>query len=267
MTELTLEQLRTFAPGGTRPILAGITEFGPAMLEDFDINTPRRVSHFMAQLAHESAGLRTTTEYASGAAYEGRADLGNVKRGDGRRFRGRGLIQCTGRANYRAFTAWLRQRDSKAPDFEAEPTKLAEFPWALLSAVWYWQTRGLNKLADKDDLRGITRKINGGYNGFVDRQNWFRKAWAIWGADNPVRFAGKPKNPLTSKTNYAAAGLTGLSLAGLSDTTSQTASIWNNLRDIMIDVPWLKFAVLGLVLLAGGYLLYARWRQAQEYDS
>lgn len=268
MIEITLEQLKRFAPGAKPSILAGIAEYGPDLLDgEADIDTPKRVSHFLAQTAHESAGFRTTVEYASGAAYEGRKDLGNVKRGDGKRFRGRGLIQCTGRANYRSFTAWVRQFDSGAPDFEAEPTKLAEFPWALLSAVWYWQTRGLNKLADKDDLRGITKKINGGYNGFVDRQNWFRKAWAIWGTGNAVRYAGAGKSLMKSKTAWSGVGLTSMSLAGVAESSGYGYTIWGNLRGIFQDLPWLAPVLFLAVLVAGGYVLYSRWRNARCYEN
>lgn len=268
MIEITLEQLKTLAPGGKHTILAGIAEYGAGMFEEFEINTPRRVAHFMAQLAHESAGFRTTVEYASGAAYEGREDLGNDHRGDGRRFKGRGLIQCTGRANYREFTAWLRKHDPRAvPDFEKDPAKLAEFPYALLSAVWYWTTRKLNALADRDDLRGITKRINGGFNGFVDRQNWFRKAWAIWGTGAPIRYAGKGKDLAKSKTVWATAALGGTSLSAVSEASGYGANIWSNVKGVLGDGPWLLLVLLVVIFGASGYLIYSRWRQAQQYDS
>src|SRR3954471_19689399 len=95
------------------------------------IDIPLRLCHFMAQLAHESAHFGVTREFASGAAYEGRRDLGNTHEGDGRRYRGRGLIQTTGRANYQEAAADIKKMDSAAPDFEADPEALEEFPWAL----------------------------------------------------------------------------------------------------------------------------------------
>ena len=102
--------------------------------------------HFMAQLAHESAGFQTTREFASGKAYEGRKDLGNVQPGDGQRYRGRGLIQTTGRANYREARDDIRKIVPDAPDFEQQPQDLEKFPWALLSAVSYWTRRKIGEL-------------------------------------------------------------------------------------------------------------------------
>ena len=141
-----------------RPLAAAMARNG--------IDAPLRVAHFLAQLGHESGDLRYCEEIADGDAYEGRADLGNTKKGDGRRFKGRGLIQLTGRANYRAYGE-ARGRDFLEGD---NPTLLASDPeLAVDVAGWFWATRGLNEPADRDDLRLITRRINGGYNGLADR--------------------------------------------------------------------------------------------------
>lgn len=156
-----------------------IAAFGPqlpVLLPQFQISTVLRISHFLAQIAHESDGFCTTVEYASGAAYEGRTDLGNTQRGDGVRFKGRALIQNTGHANYGEFTQWMWKRVPNAPDFVKEPEKLAEFPWAGWATFWYWSTRNLNALADQDDLVAITKKINGGRNGLDDRAAYLVKA-------------------------------------------------------------------------------------------
>jgi len=123
-----------------------------------------RLSHFMAQLIHESGGFRYMEEIASGDAYEGRADLGNVALGDGRRFKGRGPIQLTGRANYRKFGRAIGIDLENHPEIAAVPSI------GLHTALEYWKDRGLNAYADRDDLRGITKRINGGYNGLADRQ-------------------------------------------------------------------------------------------------
>ena len=102
--------------------------------------------------------------------YEGRADLGNTKPGDGFRFRGRGLIQVTGRANHAAARDRLRARfGGGVPDFEELPDRLAEPQWAALSAGDFWDRHGLNALADAGDFMRITKAINGGTNGYADR--------------------------------------------------------------------------------------------------
>lgn len=135
----------------------------------FEINTPKRQAAFIAQLAHESGSFKYVREIASGEAYEGRKDLGNTQPGDGVRFKGRGLIQITGRTNYEQVGIALNF------DFIKEPEKL-ELPGAAsLSAGWFWYKTGLNELADKDDFKRITKKINGGYNGLKDRaEHWYR---------------------------------------------------------------------------------------------
>lgn len=149
----------------------------PEVLDLAGAGTPLRVAYFLAQVGHESDGFATLGEYASGAAYEGRVeDLGNSQTGDGKRFKGRGLIQCTGRKNYRACAAWMKRSDLGAPDFEAQPDLMAAFPWAAYSAAWYWITHDLNRFADADDLAGATRAINGGLNGLADRRAYLVRA-------------------------------------------------------------------------------------------
>ena len=138
----------------------------------------------MAQLAHESAHFQVTREFASGEAYEGRKDLGNTQKGDGPRYRGRGLIQTTGRANYRDATTAVRKLNSSAPDFEANPVALEEFPWALLAGIIYWQSRKINSAADRDDVVRVTKLINGGDRGLAERKEYLRKAKKIWMSDD-----------------------------------------------------------------------------------
>ncbi|PHV27330.1 chitinase [Janthinobacterium sp. BJB426] len=134
-----------------------------AAMAEFDIDTPLRQASFLAQVGHESGQLRYVRELASGAAYEGRADLGNVIAGDGVRFRGRGLLQVTGRANYAACGVAL------GLDLLAAPQLLEQVTFACRSAGWFWQSRGLNRLADVGDQERVTRRINGGVNGLAER--------------------------------------------------------------------------------------------------
>jgi len=148
-----------------------------ATCEAFNIVTPRRIAAFVAQVAHESGGFRYVREIASGAAYEGRIDLGNTELGDGVRFAGRGLIQLTGRTNYTA-ASQARFGDERllhAPQLLERPDLAA---WV---AGWYWHSRGLNDLADRDDFVTITKRINGGLNGYDDRVDRWKAAKAELG--------------------------------------------------------------------------------------
>lgn len=143
------------------------------------ITTPLRMAHFLAQVGHESGHLRYTEELAAGDAYEGRADLGNTQPGDGTRFKGRGLIQLTGRANYIAFGA-ARRRDFVTG---ADNLLIAiDANLAVDVSCWFWTTHNLNALADADDLKAITQKINGGCNGLTDRADNLKRARCLLGA-------------------------------------------------------------------------------------
>ena len=195
---MDLQQFQRFLPSNAKA-----STFWPALSKTLDvaaINTRDRSAHFLAQTAHESAGytvlienlnysaqaLRATFgKYFDGPAaiayqrqperianrvYGGRMGNGPEASGDGWRFRGRGLIQLTGRDNYRAAGADLGLQLLERPDDAARPDI------APLIAGWFWSARGLNKLADVDDLAGITRRINGGANGLEDRAQWLAKA-------------------------------------------------------------------------------------------
>jgi putative chitinase len=162
--------IKKMAPNAVPSVIKGLSAAMPKCIEIANLNTPLRQAHFLSQLAHESAGFRTTTEFASGKAYEGRKDLGNTQPGDGVRFKGRGLIQVTGRANYAQMGKLLGQ------DFVADPKLAAAFPWAALTAAEYWKSRNINRSADKDDVRSVTRLINGGFNGLDDRIKYLAKA-------------------------------------------------------------------------------------------
>lgn len=142
-------------------------------LEEFEINTPQRIRMFLAQIGHESGQLRYVKELASGEAYEGRKDLGNTEPGDGVRYKGRGLIQITGRSNYGLLSLGLG-----LPLLE-KPELLEEDLNACRSAGWYWYKSNLNALADQGLFRLITKRINGGYNGYADRYKLYQRALEI----------------------------------------------------------------------------------------
>lgn len=151
-------------------IIAAVGPALPKLLKRYDIITAHRIEHFIAQAAHESDGFCTTEEYASGEAYEGRKDLGNVQKGDGRRFKGRGIFQLTGRANYSRYGQRL------GIDLLSDPERAAEPALSLEIACLYWSDRGINAMADEDDLYRVTRAINGGTNGLADRRHYLTLA-------------------------------------------------------------------------------------------
>lgn len=134
----------------------------------YDINTDLRMAHFLAQLTQETDGLHTLEEYASGRAYEMRSDLGNIYKGDGARYKGRGGFMLTGRANYKTYGKKLGVDLENHPELAADPSV-----WPSVSAE-YWKTKDLNKNADYDNILGITKRINGGYNGLEDRKRYLK---------------------------------------------------------------------------------------------
>lgn len=149
----------------------------------FEIDTPARLAAFLAQVSHESGGFRYVRELwgptDTQRRYEGRRDLGNTQRGDGFRFRGRGLIQITGRTNYR------RVAEALNVPCEVTPALLEQPDNAALSAAWFWRhgaALDLNPLADQGDFRRITRLINGGYNGWDERHKLYLAARQSLGA-------------------------------------------------------------------------------------
>jgi putative chitinase len=162
--------IKAIAPNSKEEIIVPLVQYLNKYLAQYEVNTYLRVCHFLAQAAHESASFRTLEEYASGAAYEGRKDLGNTQKGDGVRYKGRGIFQLTGRANYRTIGAKIGK------DLENNPTLAATPEISVLTALEYWKSRGLSKFADADDVTTITKRINGGLNGFDDRKNYLVKA-------------------------------------------------------------------------------------------
>lgn len=142
--------------------------------EKYQVDTTLRMAHFLAQIAHESGELQYKRELASGMKYENRKDLGNVAKGDGPRFKGRGFIQITGRNNYNLISKDLGE------DFVSSPELLEQDEWAVASAFWFWNRNRLNTFADQDDVVTITKRINGGTNHLQERKDYLAKAKKVF---------------------------------------------------------------------------------------
>ena len=156
--------------------------------DKFDISTPIRQLCFLAQVGHESGSLFFTEELASGANYEGRRSLGNTQAGDGAKFKGRGLIQITGRSNYKIVGEALGLDLIRNPRLlggkNVNMCSIEQLKNAAMSAGWFWNSRKLNAIADSINIAKpietgtnlinfilLTKKINGGINGLHDRLN------------------------------------------------------------------------------------------------
>jgi predicted chitinase len=171
-------------------------------MTEFAIDTPARAAAFLAQLAHESGQFRFMEEIWGPTDAQRRyepvttlsAALGNTVAGDGKRFKGRGPIQLTGRANYQRFGNLL------SVDLLADPPRAANPDVAFRVAGLFWSKKGLNQLADAataDAFTAITKRINGGTNGLADRQAFYAAARTVLGvADAPVSRAGRPPEPM-----------------------------------------------------------------------
>lgn len=175
---MTEEQFRAIFSHASVPLM-----YAPLLqaLLEFSIITPRRCAAFCAQVGHESLGLAVWSELwgptPAQMRYEGNHDLGNVEPGDGRRFHGRGPIQITGRSNYRLAGGSL------GLDLVSEPDAVLRPDVGFRVAGWFWRLHGLNELADQHTLeafRRITKRINGGLNGWEDRLRRWRLACAVF---------------------------------------------------------------------------------------
>ena len=173
---ITVQQLLQILPNASR--VAGV--FVPVLntaMSRYQIVGAKRVAAFIAQIGHESGQLKHVKEIwgptAAQVRYEGRKDLGNTVTGDGSRYRGRGLIQITGRANYVACGEGLSLDLIKQPELLEKPQH------ACMSAAWFWATKGLSTLADAGQFDKITQRINGGQTGASDRQALYARALKV----------------------------------------------------------------------------------------
>lgn len=170
---ITIDDLRAICPLAREDRLQLFVTALNSAMQEFDINTPDREAMFLAQVAHESGGFHYVKELASGQAYEGRRDLGNTEDGDGVRYKGRGLIQITGKSNYRDCGESMGVPLLDSPEILEQPE------YAARSAAWFWGVHGLNDLADRGDFLRITKRINGGTNGYPERQAYLARAQQV----------------------------------------------------------------------------------------
>lgn len=174
---ITLERLLwVIAPAPSDTRAEELYPFMETSFWEFGIDTPLRQSAFIAQTAYETDRYRALEEYASGDDYDTRADLGNTPEvdGDGRLYKGRGIMMLTGARNVGRCSTALCGSSRVLLD---NPERLSEDPeLAVKSAAWYWADRGLNRYADANDFQGLTQRINGGLNGYQGRMQLFKRA-------------------------------------------------------------------------------------------
>lgn len=171
--KLTLKDLQELVKGF--PSNEELVKWLNYIFEFYKINTPLRISAYLARIGHECLSFKQFEEFASGAAYEGRKDLGNTVPGDGKKYKGMGAVQITGKSNYIALSKALNK------DFVSNPKLLLQPEWAIKSSGWFWDSRKLNIPSDKGDIRTVTKIINGGFNGLKETQErylrclqWFK---------------------------------------------------------------------------------------------
>jgi len=209
---ITLAQFKKFAPNTKYPQQWYDTLFGPqtelggkSLLDEYQINTPKRVAAFLAQCGHESGGFVFVTENLNYSAsglmrvfpkyfpnqdiakqyernpqkiasrvYANRMGNGSEASGEGHAYRGRGILQLTGKDNYFWFAASLEITPQQAAEY------LETFEGAAQSACWFWETNKLNALADAGDFVTMTKRINGGTIGLKDREHHYEIALAMF---------------------------------------------------------------------------------------
>lgn len=198
--DITIDLLKKIAPGSKKTnfkYLPGLALWMTKWFPEFDIDTRGELCHILAQLAHESDSFNAMEEYASGQAYEGRADLGNTFKGDGIKFKGRGPLQVTGRKMY----SLMGVRAGAPRKFIIDPSLLATPEWGVWSACIFWTDRGLLSISNMEDhkripykrrldgglkeiimvspVEYISRIVNGGINGLKERIAFYERAKTI----------------------------------------------------------------------------------------
>lgn len=238
------------------------------------VEQPHRTAHFLAQIMHESGGLKWNKEIwgptAAQSKYEGRKDLGNTQKGDGSKFRGYGMGQITGRGNTTRFWKWCVKNSLNPPDFTKYPEKMATDVWSGLSALWYWDEgnpsgKSLNVFADRNDIEMITKLWNGGLNGYEDRINYYVRAALVllgYGVKEIKKFQVdknlKPTDNIAGPKTRAAMhkALVALTLPAEQSSKISSAPVVEQqavaVTPAALDAPWYKSKeVLGPVLGGG----------------
>lgn len=261
-----INDLRTLCPKSKQDVVYALGNAAPEILDEYEINSPLRVCHFWAQAAHESAGFKFMTEIWGPTdvqkRYEGRKDLGNAQAGDGYKYRGRGIFQLTGRANYKAMGDKLNLDLINNPELACEPAT------ALRIACEYWKSRKLNVLADNDDLVGVTKKINGGTNGIASRKQLLGQAKKIWMHDDaqapaPVELV---KTMADSKQGNGAIAVTALGgVAAAKDVVAQAQDAADTMSAAMALLHNTNFLMMAAIVGLGIAIWIWRKKHLEEH--
>lgn len=195
--EITVDILKEIAPGGKQTefkLFPDLAKWMNHWFPLFEIDSVGELRHILSQFAHESNSFNTMEEYASGKAYENRLDLGNSHPGDGVRYKGRGPLQTTGLINYRALDIKAPEYIEEKVSFVAHPEMLALPEYGVWSSCLFWESRGLNTVANMSDdsviwskklqrnlhpIQYITWRINGGFTNLAERIKFYERAKEI----------------------------------------------------------------------------------------
>jgi putative chitinase len=267
MSTSLYEDLCALAPRAKKDLLKKLAKAAPDVLPAYGINTALREAHFWAQAAHETGGFKYMFEIWGPTdvqkRYEGRKDLGNLEAGDGFKYRGRGIFQLTGRANYKKYGDLLQLDLVNEPDLAADPET------ALRIACEYWRSRKINECADKDDVVAVTKKINGGTNGIADRRTCLsvsKKMWADNYESDMVPVPKAEKTMVESKQGNAAlvtGALGGVAAAKEVVAQAQEASdLFGTALGLLKNT---QFLMMAAIVLAGAAIWFWRKKHLEEH--
>lgn len=262
MSQSLADDLRILGPRAKTDTLSMLAAHA-SILDHYEINTPLRRCHFWAQAAHESGGFKFMHEVWGPTEvqkrYEGRKDLGNTKAGDGYLFRGRGIFQLTGRANYADMGKKL------GIDLVGDPEIAAHPDVALEIACMYWKSRKINVLADADDVVGVTKKINGGTNGLQDRKANLVTAKRLWLHDDDAPPA-PVKTMAESKQGNGAIAVGALGSVGAAkEIVAQVQDANDLFGTVMGLLQNQQFLIMAAVVGVGAAIWYWRKKHLEEH--